>query len=67
MILDISIDGKTRVFDYGNKGKYKIELSDRKIGTSSGNVCSICMAGELTDYGGCSTCNNCGAQIRCGL
>jgi hypothetical protein len=25
------------------------------------------MAGELTDYGGCSTCNNCGAQIRCGL
>ena len=67
MIKDISINGKVRVFDYGSKGLYTVEITDKQVGIKSGDICQICMAGELSDYGGCATCNNCGSQLKCGL
>jgi ribonucleoside-diphosphate reductase alpha chain len=39
----------------------------KDIGTDVGNICPICLEGEVIDSGGCSTCSNCGAQLKCGL
>lgn len=38
-----------------------------KIGYEAGNTCTICQMGILVEAGGCVTCNNCNAQIKCGL
>lgn len=37
------------------------------FGTEIGNTCPICRQGEVIDSGGCSTCSNCQAQLKCGL
>jgi len=42
-------------------------LVDKKVGGNVGDICQICEAGELVDFGGCFTCNNCSAQLKCGL
>jgi ribonucleoside-diphosphate reductase alpha chain len=40
---------------------------ERKIGTEVGNICPICKIGTVTEAGGCHTCDNCQAQLKCGL
>lgn len=37
------------------------------MGYEVGNTCGICQVGILVEAGGCVTCNNCNAQIKCGL
>jgi len=66
-VHDVSLNGKTRTIDYGKSGLYTIELVDKKVGGNVGDICQICEAGELVDFGGCFTCNNCSAQLKCGL
>lgn len=39
----------------------------KDIGVEIGNLCPICNEGEVIDSGGCNTCSNCGAQLKCGL
>lgn len=39
----------------------------KDIGTEVGDLCPICNEGEVIDSGGCNTCSNCGAQLKCGL
>lgn len=36
-------------------------------GNEVGNTCPICKAGTVEDRGGCNTCTNCSAQLKCGL
>jgi ribonucleoside-diphosphate reductase alpha chain len=36
-------------------------------GSEVGNTCPICKAGIVQDFGGCNSCTNCGAQLKCGL
>ncbi|MGM9926226.1 MAG: vitamin B12-dependent ribonucleotide reductase [Bacillus sp. (in: firmicutes)] len=45
------------------------ELSSTKvtIGSEVGNTCPVCRKGEVQEMGGCNTCTNCGAQLKCGL
>lgn len=45
----------------------QISKSNKKKGTYYGDICLICGMGELKDQGGCATCSNCGAQLKCGL
>jgi ribonucleoside-diphosphate reductase alpha chain len=40
---------------------------DREIGNEVGNICPICLEGVVITSGGCNTCQNCGAQLKCGL
>lgn len=40
---------------------------DREVGVEVGNLCPICMEGQVEDLGGCNTCTNCNAQLKCGL
>lgn len=66
-IKSMKLYGKDRVFTYDDGREFKIEFTNKVIGTGSGDICQICESGELQDMGGCYTCNNCGAQLKCGL
>ncbi len=37
------------------------------IGSEVGNTCPVCRKGTVQEAGGCNTCTNCGAQLKCGL
>jgi len=41
--------------------------SNRNIGVEIGDICPICKEGTVEDIGGCNTCTNCNAQLKCGL
>lgn len=43
------------------------DRQDREIGAEVGNLCPVCREGVVQDVGGCHTCTNCGAQLKCGL
>lgn len=38
-----------------------------KIGSEVGNTCPVCRKGTVEEIGGCNTCTNCNAQLKCGL
>jgi ribonucleoside-diphosphate reductase alpha chain len=40
---------------------------DVVYGSDIGNTCPICRQGIVEEIGGCNTCTNCSAQLRCGL
>lgn len=44
-----------------------LESTDVNIGNEIGDTCPICRIGTVEDLGGCNTCSNCGAQLKCGL
>ena len=37
------------------------------IGSEVGNTCPVCRQGTVEEMGGCNTCTNCNAQLKCGL
>lgn len=37
------------------------------IGSELGNTCPVCRKGQIMEIGGCNTCDNCNAQLKCGL
>lgn len=45
------------------------ELTSTSVnyGSDLGDTCPICRSGQVRDIGGCNTCDNCGAQLRCGI
>ncbi|MBM7660877.1 ribonucleoside-diphosphate reductase alpha chain [Bacillus mesophilus] len=36
-------------------------------GSEVGDTCPVCRQGTVEEIGGCNTCTDCGAQLRCGL
>ncbi|CAM9129489.1 vitamin B12-dependent ribonucleotide reductase [Mycoplasma marinum] len=40
---------------------------EKNIGTKPGDTCPVCKEGTVEDLGGCNSCTNCGAQLKCGL
>lgn len=44
-----------------------LRSTDVTIGSEIGNTCPVCRKGKVKDIGGCNTCTNCGAQLKCGL
>lgn len=49
------------------KTDYRSDRQDRNIGNEIGDICPICLEGVVEDIGGCNTCTNCNAQLKCGL
>ncbi len=45
----------------------KGHTDDVVYGSDIGDTCPICRQGVVEDIGGCNTCTNCSAQLRCGL
>lgn len=43
------------------------DRQDRNIGVEPGDICPICLEGTVENIGGCHTCTNCNAQLKCGL
>ncbi len=43
------------------------DRQDRNIGNEVGDLCPICLEGVVEEIGGCNTCTNCNAQLKCGL
>ncbi|KFZ27563.1 MAG: Ribonucleoside-diphosphate reductase NrdZ [Candidatus Izimaplasma bacterium HR2] len=43
------------------------DRQDRNIGVEAGDICPICLEGVVEAIGGCHTCTNCNAQLKCGL
>lgn len=37
------------------------------FGSEVGDTCPVCRKGNVKDIGGCNTCDNCNAQLKCGL
>lgn len=37
------------------------------FGSEVGDTCPVCRQGTVEDIGGCNTCTNCSAQLKCGL
>ena len=66
-IVDVRITDESRIMAFSNGDTLMIEAIDKEVGTQAGDICQICKAGELKDYGGCASCENCGAQLKCGL
>jgi ribonucleoside-diphosphate reductase alpha chain len=57
-----------------NKGKVvlmntvqDLRSTDVTFGNEIGNTCPVCREGTVEEIGGCNTCTNCGAQLKCGL
>ena len=46
---------------------FRGDRQDRNIGNDVGDICPICLEGTVEDVGGCNTCTNCNAQLKCGL
>ncbi|NMH74373.1 vitamin B12-dependent ribonucleotide reductase [Bacillus sp. RO2] len=38
-----------------------------QYGSEVGNTCPVCRIGTVKEIGGCNTCTDCGAQLKCGL
>jgi ribonucleoside-diphosphate reductase alpha chain len=45
----------------------ELRSTDVNVGSEVGDTCPVCRQGEIIDAGGCTTCNNCGVQLKCGL
>jgi len=45
----------------------RADRQDRNIGVEVGDICPICNEGVVEEIGGCNTCTNCNAQLKCGL
>ncbi len=44
-----------------------LRQTDVTIGSEVGDTCPVCRQGTVEDLGGCNTCTNCNAQLKCGL
>jgi ribonucleoside-diphosphate reductase alpha chain len=49
------------------KTDMRADRIDRNIGVEVGDICPICLEGVVEEIGGCNTCTNCNAQLKCGL
>jgi ribonucleoside-diphosphate reductase alpha chain len=44
-----------------------LRSTDVSIGSEVGDTCPVCRKGKVEEMGGCNTCTNCNAQLKCGL
>lgn len=45
----------------------ELKNTDVTYGSEVGDTCPICRKGRVIEAGGCNTCDNCNAQLKCGL
>ncbi len=46
---------------------HELKKTNVTIGSEVGDTCPVCRKGTVEDIGGCNTCTNCNAQLKCGL
>lgn len=45
----------------------QLDSTNVNIGSEIGDTCPVCRQGSIEDIGGCNTCTNCAAQLKCGI
>lgn len=45
----------------------ELRSTNVNIGSEVGDTCPVCRQGTVEEMGGCNTCTDCGAQLKCGL
>jgi ribonucleoside-diphosphate reductase alpha chain len=45
----------------------ELDKTNVTYGSEVGDTCPICRQGTVKELGGCNTCTNCNAQLKCGL
>ncbi|MEG2329501.1 MAG: ribonucleoside-diphosphate reductase, partial [Anaerorhabdus sp.] len=63
---DFGVDVKKKQ-EEEKKTDLRADRQDRNIGIEIGDICPICLEGVVEEIGGCNTCTNCNAQLKCGL
>ena len=63
---NLMIDSKIKIKNKFRFNEFRGIKIDRKWGTNIGDLCPICKEGSIIFSGGCSTCNNCHSQLKCG-
>lgn len=66
LVRDFGVNVKETQTD-DKKTVMRADRIDRNIGVEVGDICPICLEGVVEDIGGCNTCTNCNAQLKCGL
>jgi len=66
-IEDFGIKVEEKVIASDDKDNPIITKQNRKIGVELGDICPICNEGIVEDIGGCNTCTNCNAQLKCDI
>ncbi len=66
VVEQVSLDLNDRKEEKPDNAKF-VSKQDKNIGSEVGDICPICKEGKVIDSGGCNTCSNCGAQLKCGL
>lgn len=78
-IIELFDMEEARIVDDKNELRQLVELAETEhyltkghtddvvYGSDIGDTCPICRQGVVEDIGGCNTCVNCNAQLRCGL
>ncbi|MFD2925945.1 vitamin B12-dependent ribonucleotide reductase [Halobacillus naozhouensis] len=73
---DSGFEGEQTEFEFEEEKKPHVVLMDTvheldktnvTIGSEVGDTCPVCRKGTVEDIGGCNTCTNCNAQLKCGL
>lgn len=74
---DDNLPKQVGIEDFGIKVEEKVVLKEKdeinpartkankNIGVEIGDLCPICNEGTVEDIGGCNTCTNCNAQLKC--
>ena len=65
-VKDFGVQVKEQIQE-DKKTDLRSDRQDRNIGVEIGEICPICLEGVVEDLGGCNTCTNCNAQLKCGL
>lgn len=66
IVRDFGVNVKEKLPEEKKTG-LRSDRQDRNIGVEVGDICPICLEGVVEEIGGCNTCTNCNAQLKCGL
>jgi ribonucleoside-diphosphate reductase alpha chain len=66
LVKDFGVNVKEQQVEE-KKTDLRSDRMDRNIGVEVGDICPICLEGVVEEIGGCNTCTNCNAQLKCGL
>jgi ribonucleoside-diphosphate reductase alpha chain len=66
IVKDFGVDVKGQQ-EAKKKTDLRSDRQDRDMGNEVGDICPICLEGVVEEIGGCNTCTNCNAQLKCGL
>jgi ribonucleoside-diphosphate reductase alpha chain len=66
LVKDFGVNIKEQQLEE-KKTDLRADRQDRNIGVEVGDICPICLEGVVEEIGGCNTCTNCNAQLKCGL